>query len=331
MGYIWATLAYITKKTGPFYRNKIIFIIFAFSYKIKRLIAMDVVITYVDGLDPLWQKDYEVCTNIPILEKRFRDWGTLRYLLRGVETNMPFINRVHLVVARDSQVPEWVNRNTVNIVLHKDIIPNEFLPTFNCNPIELHLHRIKGLDEQYVYFNDDVFPLKPCKPSDFFVDGKGQLGMSHHIFALDMFKKICRNSDHAARKALGLKPSLAFLRPQHVCTPMIKSECEELYRRVEDDIRASITTTRKANNISQYIFLNYMYLKGSLENHRLSKRHFSLGITSTEKLRRFITNPDKMFTCLNDVQLSQERFEELRSVLIESFETLLPNKCRYEK
>ena len=35
---------------------------------------MDVVITYVDGLDPMWQKEYEECTNIPILEKRFRDW-----------------------------------------------------------------------------------------------------------------------------------------------------------------------------------------------------------------------------------------------------------------
>ncbi len=293
-------------------------------------LTMDVVITYVNGLDPLWQKDYEKATNIPILEKRFRDWGTLRYLLRGIEVNMPFVRNVYLVVARESQVPEWVNRDTVNIVLHKDIIPEEFLPTFNCNPIELHIHRIKGLEEQYVYFNDDVFPLQPCKPTDFFVDGKGQLGMSHHLFAFDMFKKICRNSDRVARKALGLKPSLAFLRPQHVCTPMIKSECEELYRLAEDDIRASITATRKASNISQYVFLNYMYLKGKLENHRLSKRHFSLGITSIEKLRRFITNPDKRFTCTNDVQLSHERFEELRTVLIESFEQLLPNKSKYE-
>lgn len=291
---------------------------------------MDVVITYVDGLDPLWQKDYEEHTNIPVLEKRFRDWGTLRYLLRGIETNMPFIRKVHLVVARDSQVPAWVNRDEVNIVLHKDIIPEEFLPTFNCNPIELHLHRIEGLSEQYIYFNDDVFPMKRCEPTTFFVDGKGQLGMSHHLFAFDMFKSICRNSDRAARRALGKRAALRFLRPQHVCTPMIKSECEELYRRAEADIRSSITTTRKANNISQYIFLNYMYLNGTLENHRLSKQHFSLGITSTEKLRRFIINPSKMFTCINDVKLSHERFEELRAALIEAFEIRFPQKSKYE-
>ena len=291
---------------------------------------MDVVITYVDGLDPLWQRDYEEHTNIPILEKRFRDWGTLRYLMRGVAVNMPFIRKVHLVVARDSQVPKWVNRNEVNVVLHKDIIPEKFLPTFNCNPIELHLHRIKDLDEQYVYFNDDVFPLKKCEPTDFFVDGKGQLGMSRHLLSIDMFKKICRNSDVMARRALGMKPSLFFLRPQHVCTPMIKSECEALYESVKDELHASITMTRTAKNVSQYVFLNYMYLNGTLQNNRLSKRHFSLGLTSTEKLRKFIINPTKTFTCINDVQLSHERFEELRKVLIDAFETLLPNKSKYE-
>lgn len=291
---------------------------------------MDVVITYVDGLDPLWQRDYEECTNIPILEKRFRDWGTLRYLMRGIAVNMPFIRKVHLVVARDSQVPEWVNRNEVNVVLHKDIIPEQFIPTFNCNPIELHMHRIEDLDEQYVYFNDDVFPLMKCEPTDFFVDGKGQLGMAYHLFSFDMFKKICRNSDVMARRALGMKPSLFFLRPQHVCTPMIKSECEEIYERVKNDLHASITITRTSKNISQYVFLNYMFLKGKLQNKRLSKRHFSLGVTSVKKLRKFITCPTRKFTCINDVQLSQERFEELRKVLIDAFETLLPNKSKYE-
>ncbi len=292
---------------------------------------MDVVITYVDGLDPLWQKDYEEHTNIPILAKRFRDWGTLRYLMRGIEVNMPFVDKVHLIVARDSQVPEWVNRDTVNVVLHKDIIPEQFLPTFNCNPIELHIHRIKGLSERYIYFNDDVFPLKKCEVTDFFVNGKGQLGMSRHLLSLDMFKKICRNSDVVARRALGMKPSLFFLRPQHVCTPMIKSECEAVYERQKEAIHASITMTRTAKNISQYLFLNYMYLNGTLENRRLSKRHFSLGITSTEKLRKFLLNPTKTFTCLNDVQLSEERYEELRRVVLESFETLFPNKSRFEK
>ena len=139
---------------------------------------MDIVITYVDGNDPVWKKDYEKTTNVPVMEKRFRDWGTLKYLLRGIETKMPFIRNVYLVVSHPSQVPQWVDKEHLNIVLHSDIIPAEFLPTFNCNPIEMHLHRIAGLDEEYLYFNDDMFPVGDCKPTDFFRDGRPvQIGM----------------------------------------------------------------------------------------------------------------------------------------------------------
>ena len=137
---------------------------------------MDAVITYVDGNDPVWKQDYEKTTNVPVMQKRFRDWGTLKYLLRGIECRMPFIRNVYLVVSHPSQVPDWADCENLKVVLHKDIIPAEFLPTFNCNPIEMHLHRIPGLDEEYLYFNDDMFPVGDCRPEDFFRDGKAVIG-----------------------------------------------------------------------------------------------------------------------------------------------------------
>ena len=291
---------------------------------------MDIVITYVNGLDPVWQKEYSEFTKTPILEKRFRDWGTLKYLFRGIEKNMPFIRKVHLVVSGESQVPEWLNRNEVNVVLHKDIIPEQLLPTFNCNPIEMHLHNIEDLDEEYLYFNDDIFPLKECKATDFFREGRGVLGMSHHLFWFDMFKKICRNSDNTARRALGLKPGLLFLRPQHVCTPMLKSEVAALYSKIGEEIVGSMTTTRSAKHLNQYLYLDYMYLKGKILNERLSKKHFSVGVVSTSKLRKFIQQPTHKLVCVNDVQLSEERYAELRAVLLDTFDSVLPAKSKYE-
>lgn len=292
---------------------------------------MDIVITYVNGLDPEWQQEYAKHTNTPIVEKRFRDWGTLKYLFRGIARNMPFIRKVHLVVSQPSQVPEWLNCDEVDVVLHKDIIPADLLPTFNCNPIEMHLHNIADLDEEYLYFNDDIFPLKPCQPTDFFRDGRGVLGMSHHLFAFDMFKQICRNSDSVAREALCLKPSRLFLRPQHVCTPMLKSEVQEVYTAMKERILQSMTTTRSAKNLNQYLYLDYMYLKGKIINERLSKKHFSVGVVSAKKLRQFIESPTHKLTCVNDVQLSEERYTELRQALIDAFERKLPNRSKYEK
>lgn len=292
---------------------------------------MDIVITYVNGLDPLWQKDYEQYTNIPILEKRFRDWNTLRYLFRGIETNMPFIRKVFLVVSKDSQVPTWMNRNKVEIVLHKDIIPAEYLPTFNSNTIEMHLHRIKELDEQFLYFNDDMFPIAPCEPTDFFRDGQIVIKFSKHFLALDMFKSICKNSNNLARKALGLKPSYIFLRPQHICSPMLKSQCKEVYQKVQSEIIASLTRTRTAENYTQYLFLDYIYLKGMAINEKISKKHFSTAIASAETIKNFILHPKRKLMCVNDVRLSEKRYQKLHTTILDAFEKRFPKKCIFEQ
>ena len=291
---------------------------------------MDVVITYVDGLDPVWQKSYEEWTSTPILDKRFRDWGTLKYLLRGVEQNMPFVRKVHLVVSGESQVPEWVNREEVNIVLHEHIIPKEYLPTFNCNPIEMHLHCIEGLDEEFIYFNDDMFPMMPLKSTDFFENGKGVIGMNRHVLSLDMYKKICRNSDSAARKAMGRKPNLFFLRPQHIPSPMRKSYSAELYKTLEPEIRASITRTRTGDNLNQYLFIDHLYLNGGIINRRLSSRHFSMGVASPEKIESFIRKPNRSLVCINDVQLSDKQYRAMHEMLHRAFEYTFPNKSKYE-
>ena len=292
---------------------------------------MDIVITYVNGLDPVWQEEYARHTNTPIMEKRFRDWGTLRYLFRGIDKNMPFIRKVHLVVSGDSQVPEWVNRDEVNVVLHSDIIPAKYLPTFCSNTIEMHLHRIAGLDEEYLYFNDDIFPMRRCEPTDFFVDGKGIIGMNRHIFAPDMFKRICRNSDRAARKALGLRTPLYFLRPQHICAPMLRSESKRVYDILEKDILASLTSTRTERNITQYLFTDFLYLQGRIIARRQPRRHFSVGIASAEKISKYLLNPDRKLVCINDVKLSEERYEKIHSALHNTFQKVFPEKSKFEK
>ena len=291
---------------------------------------MDIVITFVNGLDPEWQKSYETHTKTPIIEKRFRDCGTLKLLMSGIEKNLPFIRKVHLVVSQESQIPQWVNRENVNIVLHRNIIPSTFLPTFNSNTIELHLHRIKGLDEEFLYFNDDMFPVTPAQPEDFFRNGKAVIKFTKHWFALNMFKKICNNSYKLACKASEKKYSKPFLRPQHICSPMLRSCCEEVYRKVKSEILTSISLTRNDENYTQYLFLDYMFLNDRVINEKIEKKHFSLAITSAEKIIRFITHPTRKMVCINDVRLSERRYKKLHKAIINAFNIRFPNKSKYE-
>lgn len=292
---------------------------------------MDVVITYVNGNDPVWLRDYRQYVCQDINEKRFRDWGTLQYLLRGIDVFMPFIEKVFLVVSHESQVPSWVNREQVRVVLHQDFVPQEYLPTFNCNTLEMHLHRIAGLSEEFLYFNDDIFPVAACRAEDFFRGEKIVLHFSKHRWASGMYKRICRNSDRLAKEISELPLTKTFVRPQHCCTPMRKSECEAVYARAGAGVGRSCSRLRTAENCNQYLFSDYLYYKGRVINERLSCKHVSVALASVKKLQRHITQPKRNLVCINDVKVSPKRYEKLRAATIAAFEQRFPKKSRFEK
>ena len=292
---------------------------------------MDIIIAYVDGQDPVGQKDYEKYMNAPVLAKRFRDWGTLPYLFRGIQYNMPFIDNVYLVVSHESQVPSWVDRDNVRVVLHKDFIPEEFLPTFNSTTISLFLHRIPGLGEQYLYFNDDIFPVGECRPDDYFRKGKVSIGISTHLFVSGMYKHHVKHSNQLARKALGKWNSPFFIRPQHSCIPMLKSECESVFQEQKEEIMKSITRVRSYDNLNMSLYMSYMYYHGKVINKRIACKHVSMATVTPSGIGSYITTPSKSFVCINDVSMTEEKYVEFRAALLDAFEKKFPLKSRFEK
>ena len=62
--------------------------------------------------------------------------------------------------------PDWLNLDhpKLKLVTHKEFMPNEYLPTYNSAAIELNLHRIEGLSENYLYFNDDMYLIRNSQP-----------------------------------------------------------------------------------------------------------------------------------------------------------------------
>ena len=114
---------------------------------------------------------------------RFRDNDELRYSLRSIWRFAPWVRHVFLVT--NGQVPNWLNLDhpRITLVTHDDIYPNRsHLPTFSSPSIESHLHRISGLAEHYVYFNDDVLLGNEVSPEDFFsVHGGHKVYLSWNV------------------------------------------------------------------------------------------------------------------------------------------------------
>lgn len=136
---------------------------------------IDFVLLWVDGSDPAWRQEAAAarhCTVEDDSEIRYRDWRTLRYWFRSVERYAPWVRRIHFITW--GHLPEWLDTTNpkLHIVNHRDYIPAEWLPTFNSNTIELNIHRIEGLAEHFVLFNDDTFLGRQSSPEAFFRNGQ---------------------------------------------------------------------------------------------------------------------------------------------------------------
>lgn len=137
---------------------------------------VDLVYTHVDGSDCLWlakkEKYYKSHYNPRINNtdsssaNRYRSRDELKYSLRSVDRYLPFIRKIFVVT--DGQRPPWLQpSDKLQIIDHTDIIPSEYLPTFNSHVIEANLHKIPGLSETFLYLNDDMFFGRPLVESDF--------------------------------------------------------------------------------------------------------------------------------------------------------------------
>lgn len=136
---------------------------------------IDFVITWVDGADPAWRKEkagYAPSAQNDDREERYRDWDLLRYWFRGVEAFAPWARKIHFITW--GHLPPWLNTEhpKLHVVRHEDYIPKKFLPVFNSNVLEIYMHKIEGLSEHFVYFNDDMFLIRNVKKELFFHNGK---------------------------------------------------------------------------------------------------------------------------------------------------------------
>ena len=136
---------------------------------------IDFVVLWVDGSDPVWQAEKAKHQGKTLDDSnsvnRFRDWGLMPYWFRAVEKFAPWVRKVHFVTC--GHVPAFLNLEHPKLhhVKHADFLPAEALPTFSSHAIEMNIHRIPGLAEQFVYFNDDMFLIRPVPETAFFRDG----------------------------------------------------------------------------------------------------------------------------------------------------------------
>ncbi len=329
---------------------------------------IDFIVTWVDGSDRAWREDkakYDNTGTVDDGEERYRDWGLFKYWFRGVEKNAPWVRKVHLITW--GHLPKWLDTSNpkLNIVKHEDYIPKEYLPTFNCNVIELYFHKIKGLSEQFVNFNDDICIIRPMKPEDFFKDGKpcDMLAfqpvvanpknpvMSHLLLnnSLVLCKYFNKRENVKSQPGkyfkIGYPPlyffynilEMAFplytgLYTVHGPSPFLKSTYEELWEK-ESELFYGMSNNRfrSADDITQYLFREWQKLTGNFIPRNIQKYFAYYDVSEDNSaLRREMQKGKKKVICLNDAHITGDA-DKIRAELLDIFDRCLPEKSSFEK
>ena len=316
---------------------------------------IDAVILFVDMNDEEWKDGYnkfveahEIPNKYINNDTRFRDYGSLRGVLRSIDTYAPWINNLFLVVQRESQVPKWINRDTVKVVLHEEFIPNEYLPTYNCNTIETHLHFIPGLSEKFIYFNDDTFLNTVVYPEDFFIGNK----CVDTIVDIEFEKYFSGNVNEKFYKKLRFNNTKVFneiykdkhsiyrtIFNSHGPTPLFKSLCEEIYHKI--DMKKHMSPFRTTNNLTQELFTIYellhrrlILLKNATKKNKSNNNPYTVYSSKThEKFKdNFINNMSKTY-CINDSFKNDFITDDIFIIgeVNKIISIRFPNKSKYEK
>ena len=296
--------------------------------------TFDIVISYVKPNDLNWvklYKQYKDDGSEPYKEKRFRDTSFLKYVLRSIDKYIEFINNVFLVVQSESQVPEWINRETVKVVLHEEFIPKEFLPTFNCNTIEMFMYRIPNLSEKFVYFNDDMLINKTCKYTTFFNEELCNLHSEKQTE--NVGKNTCYNCQLNGTRIVNRILNIdecenVWYKFPHTVTPLLKTKCEELFSLIGMEIYDSITRFRECKNFNQHLYAYYIEKnKTCCSNTPISFTYINLN-RCTES---FLDNVNTLTLCINDnIRGDIKKIKEGYLVATNWLDNKFKDKSKYE-
>lgn len=301
---------------------------------------IDLVITFVDSSDIKWQELYRQhapeTQDVQVLGKqRFRSNAHFKYLFRGVEKYVPWINNVFLVVQSKTQIPLWIDTSNVKVILHEDIIPQEYLPVFNSQAIEMFLHKIPGLSEKFLYANDDNYFVEDMKPEDFFIDNKIRTLFTKSSYGQDetmpLWKVAIINSSMLVRskETEKLKSEGSYISPMHGIRPYLKSKIEEVYQQHSTEILNSITKFRERKNFTVYLYDFYLKKLGLTVDKNYKFAYFSSS-SSAGLIGASIINPHLYKTiCINDT--SENYDKERENIITKHFELQFPQKSKYEK
>jgi hypothetical protein len=266
-------------------------------------------------------------------DARIRQIDELRYALRSVHKNAPWIRRIF--IATDSRVPGWLADDpTVTIVRAVDHFSDTSgLPVFNSHAVECQLQHIEGLSEHFLYANDDMFFARPVRPSMFFtpagisrfIEAGTRIGLGTNNERRSGFENAARVNRRLLARRFG---HVITRHLEHTPVPLRRSVLLEMEDEFgEDFARTRASRFRSATDISvtNSLYHYYALLTGRAVPQEVAKMRYvdTTSYTGLALLPGLARRRNVDFFCLNDGSFPEvpeaERVRVVSAFLTEYF------------
>lgn len=333
---------------------------------------IDIVIPWVDSSDICWQQEkneyakrcgMDINANSSV---RYESWDNLHLVFRGIERFMPWVHNVFLVTC--GQIPGFLNTDhpKLKLVKHEDYIPREYLPTFNSNTIEMNYFRIDELSENFILFNDDIFPMTSIQEDYYFRDGEacdeavespvmpvdvGQiteyscmvkinnlLFINRHFHKREVQKKnrekwFYDGYGELLQRTQGLSywDNFVGFHDRHMPVALKKSVMQHLWELEPARLAlASANHFRSYTDLSQCIVRYWQLCTGNFIPRKTLGDPYLVTADNYKEIAKNIINKPHQMVCLTE-DCTPEEFTVIRDEINRALESVMPGKSSFEK
>lgn len=322
------------------------------------MMEIDAIIPWVDGSDPaLAAKLHKYARRTALKQEdvaaptRYANLGEIFWCVASLNKFAPWFHKIYIITDnQDPGIEPFLKEHfpeghiPVEIIDHKVIFRGyeQFLPVFNSLSIEIMKHRIPGLSERFVAFNDDFMLVSPVSPTDFFTeDGKVVCYADRYFLPWVRFTRAIKRRKNDGEKPVTFKGTMMnsadllgekwlMLHFRHTPRAALLSSSEKMFAAHPEAITE--TAKYRFRNAAQYnsdeLQFLWMRKEGLLTIRPVFKYHFYLKPKEGKrkgyveyrirKLARKAASGSCKFFCLNSFDMASESDRRLISDTVNS-------------
>lgn len=308
---------------------------------------IDIVFTYVDSTDKEWLRSKNKEKSEFLKQKQTEDDGynnsfdssleEIRYSVRSIVKYFKNNYRNIYFVTNNGKLPKFLKSDKRLIpILYSQLLGTT---SYNSNTIETCLHKIPGLSEYYLYFNDDMMITRNLKLSDLIKDGKPiwykETSKFINLFnnwpilskLYDFGDKGCNLARQKTYEIIGLKstPKPISHSPRIFKKSMVMQFCKIFKKQIDEQFERKFRT--KDDFCFVDAFCHYFRQKDKLVYSGKYKTNVLCQFDYNVLSRIYNWIDDSKFLCVEDMRQGHDIDEYCLYLLKSKY----PIKCKYEK